>query len=200
MNQSRDIEAGHGPFGRIGVMVQMMAVVSLVLAGHSPVVARPTEKAGPDSPLIVNESAVQAIPFVGPPPRPAGRLIVLGFGGDLGFSGKDQPLTPAGAIRHGRIIPWSDLTSGLAPLLKVDAAFANLETVITDRGDLAPASRSYNFAASPEGIFAVARAGINVLTTANNHSADYGSAGILQTLKHLEAARLRGLKAHAGLG
>jgi poly-gamma-glutamate synthesis protein (capsule biosynthesis protein) len=46
----------------------------------------------------------------------------------------------------------------------------------------------------------VARAGINVLATANNHAADYGGEGILETLRHLQAARASGLKAHAGLG
>jgi hypothetical protein len=126
--------------------------------------------------------------------------VVLGFGGDLGFSGNDQPLAATGAIRHGKIIPWAELTSGLAPLLEADATFANLETVITDRNDLVPADRSFNFAASPEGVFAVARAGINVLATANNHAADYGGEGILETLRHLELARAHGLKAHAGLG
>lgn len=136
----------------------------------------------------------------GPHAPSEGRLIVLGFGGDLGFSGKDQPLVASGAIRHRQIIPWSELTSGLGPLLRADATFANLETVITDRADLAPADRSFNFAASPAGVFAVAQAGINVLTAANNHAADFGADGILETLRHLENARGRGLKAHAGLG
>ena len=136
----------------------------------------------------------------GPHAPSEGRLIVLGFGGDLGFSGKDQPLVASGAIRHGQIIPWSELTSGLGSLLRADATFANLETVITDRTDLTPADRSFNFAASPAGVFAVAQAGINVLTAANDHAADFGADGILETFRHLENARGRGLKAHAGLG
>ena len=125
---------------------------------------------------------------------------MLGFAGDLGFSGKDQPLSNAGAVRHGRIIPWDELTSGVAPLLEADATFANLETVITDRPGLVPVGKAFNFAASPAALREAVRAGINVLAAANNHAADYGAAGIAETLRHLEAARANGLKAHAGLG
>lgn len=129
-----------------------------------------------------------------------GRLLVLGFAGDLGFSGKDQPLSDVGAVRHGRVIPWQDLTAGVAPLLESDATFANLETVVTDRADLAAVDKSFNFAAGPAGLEAAIRAGINVLSAANNHAADYGAGGIGETLRHLEGAKAEGLKAHAGLG
>lgn len=136
----------------------------------------------------------------GPHETQPGRLLLLGFAGDLGFSGKDQPLSSAGAVRHGRIIPWHELTSGVARLLDADATFANLETVITDRPDLTPVGKAFNFAASSVGLNEAVRAGITVLATANNHAADYGSAGIAETLRHLEAARGNGLMAHAGLG
>jgi hypothetical protein len=161
------------------------------------------QTAGPTSAVSFPEGAAPIIrgqQVMGPNRPPLGRLIVLGFSGDLGFSGKDQPLTTSGAIRHGQVIPWAALTSGLDALLRTDATFANLETVVTDRTDLVAADRSFNFAASPQGIFALARAGVNVLATANNHAADFGSEGILETLSHLEAARGHGLKAHAGLG
>jgi poly-gamma-glutamate synthesis protein (capsule biosynthesis protein) len=131
---------------------------------------------------------------------PPGRLLVLGFVGDLGFSGKDQPLSSAGAIRHGRVIPWADLTAGIAQLLDADATFANLETVVTDRSDLGPTDKAFNFAASSEGLRQAIKAGINVMAAANNHAADYGEQGIADTLRHLEVARTDGLKAYAGLG
>ena len=86
-----------------------------------------------------------------PQEAPPGRLLVLGFAGDLGFSGKDQPLSSAGAIRHGRVIPWDDLVSGVASLLDADATFANLETVITDRPDLRPSTRPSIFWRAPRG-------------------------------------------------
>jgi len=135
-----------------------------------------------------------------PDAPPAGRLVVLGFAGDLGFSGSDQPLSPAGAIRRGRVIPWDDLISGVAPLLEADATFANLETVITERADLEPVEKAFNFAASPEGLAAAVKAGINVITAANNHAADYGEQGIAETLRHLGTAKAAGLKGYAGLG
>jgi poly-gamma-glutamate capsule biosynthesis protein CapA/YwtB (metallophosphatase superfamily) len=138
--------------------------------------------------------------YRGPHEAPPGRLFVLGFAGDLGFSGKDQPLSPAGAVRHGRVIPWEELVAGVAPLLGSDVTFANLETVITDRADLASVEKAFNFGASSAGLREAIKAGINVLAAANNHAADYGAAGIGETLRHLEAARADGLKAHAGLG
>lgn len=138
--------------------------------------------------------------MAGPPEAPPGRLVVLGFAGDLGFSGKDQPLSTAGAVRHGRVIPWNELFSGVAPLLKADASFANLETVVTDRPDLLSVEKSFNFAASPAGLMEAVRAGVTVIAAANNHAADFGEGGIAETLRHLKAAEALGLKAHAGLG
>ena len=60
---------------------------------------------------------------------PPGRLLVLGFVGDLGFSGKDQPLSTAGAVRHGRVIPWADLTAGIAQLLDADSKKLHMLTI-----------------------------------------------------------------------
>ena len=129
-----------------------------------------------------------------------GQLIVLGFVGDLGFSGHGQALSKDGAVRHGRIIPWTELTSGVAPLLKADATFANLETVITDRIELSPVDKAFNFAASSTALGEMTKVRINALTAANNHAADFGTQGIQDTLKHLAAAKDNGLKAYAGLG
>lgn len=145
---------------------------------------------------VARHGHLSRIPHQAPP----GRLIVLGFAGDLGFSGDAQSLSNDGAVRHGRVIPWRELTAGVAHLLKADATFVNLETVITDRPDLAAVDKSFNFAASSTSLKEAIRAGINVLTAANNHAADYGAEGISETLRHLEGARVDGLKAHVGLG
>lgn len=131
---------------------------------------------------------------------PPGRLLVLGFAGDLGFSGKDQPLSTAGAVRQGRVIPWKVLFSGISKSLASDASFANLETVVMDRSDLAPVKKTFNFAAAPAALTAAVTAGINVLAVANNHAADFGAPGISETLRHLDTAKAAGLKVYAGLG
>lgn len=129
-----------------------------------------------------------------------GHLLTLGFVGDLGFAGNDQSLSSAGAVRHGRVIPWADFTAGIAHLLDGDATFANLETVVTDRSDLLPIEKTFNFMASSAGLRAAIKAGLNVMAAANNHAADFGEQGIADTLRNLEAAKTDGLKAHAGLG
>lgn len=130
--------------------------------------------------------------------KPAGQMVVLGFAGDLGFSGNKQPLSTEGAIRHGDIIPWTELTSGIRGILAPDANFANLETVVSDRADLVADERRFTFQSSSAGLLHIVSSGINVLTVANNHSADFGVEGILETIRHLEETP--GLKGFAGLG
>ncbi|MBI4914174.1 MAG: CapA family protein [Acidobacteria bacterium] len=80
---------------------------------------------------------------------------------------------------------WADLV----PLFKgADVAFANLETPV------APASgkpgRPYQFNAPVELPGALRASGFTVLSTANNHAFDQGSAGVKETLQRLREERL----------
>ena len=136
-----------------------------------------------------------------PFPQSEGGLVVLGFAGDLGFSGHNMPPSTLGAVKYGALVPWARMTEKIAPLLRgADANFANLETVVTPRADLTPIDKAYNFAGSPEGLRQAVAAGVSVVTAANNHAGDYGTAGIEETLAQLAAAKAQGLKAAAGLG
>jgi len=182
------------------VLALCLAVVSLVFLASSGVRAEDQEPPATRSLPGGGGATLHGRLIKVPNQVPPGRLLVLGFAGDLGFSGKDQPLSSAGAVRHGRVIPWESFTSGVKTLLSADVDFANLETVITDQPHLAEINKAFNFAAAPEGLQEVVKAGIDVLTAANNHAADYGEPGIADSLLHLEAARAVGLKAHAGLG
>ena len=134
-----------------------------------------------------------------PSPPPA-HLVVLGFAGDIGFTGDGDVPSNAGAVKHGAIIPWERFTGGIAPLLAADANFANLETVISGHHDLPAIEKSFNFMGSPEGLRHAIAAGFTVLTVANNHAGDFGALGIVETLAQLAAAKSFGLKAFAGLG
>jgi poly-gamma-glutamate synthesis protein (capsule biosynthesis protein) len=77
---------------------------------------------------------------------------------------------------------------GIAPvLLKGDAAWVNLEGVTSTLGSPWP-GKDYTFEGPPQFAPALAAAGIDVVTMANNHSVDYGRAALKDTIARLEKA------------
>jgi poly-gamma-glutamate capsule biosynthesis protein CapA/YwtB (metallophosphatase superfamily) len=72
----------------------------------------------------------------------------------------------------------------LAPVLQAaDIAFVNLESPFSDRG--AVVQRGMIFKAEPEMVAALELAGVDVVSTANNHARDQGSHGVEFTLDWL---------------
>jgi poly-gamma-glutamate synthesis protein (capsule biosynthesis protein) len=63
---------------------------------------------------------------------------------------------------------------------KADLTMVNLETAVAVGGQ--PENKSFTFQAPPSAFTALKDAGVDVATMANNHGADYGSAGLAQTL------------------
>jgi poly-gamma-glutamate synthesis protein (capsule biosynthesis protein) len=57
----------------------------------------------------------------------------------------------------------------------------NLETAITARGK--PEPKKWTFRTSPKALDALAAAGVDVVTMANNHAVDYGKQGLVDTLE-----------------
>jgi poly-gamma-glutamate synthesis protein (capsule biosynthesis protein) len=70
-------------------------------------------------------------------------------------------------------------------LADADVTVANLECAISERGE--PASKGYTFRAPPAGASALAEAGIDLVSLANNHAVDYGRAALVDTLTYLDA-------------
>ncbi len=104
--------------------------------------------------------------------------VVLAFAGEVHLEGSLAGLA-------GR--PRSTLGE-LTPLLRgADVAMLNLETAIATGGPRAakeledPAQR-YWFAAPPSVFGLLERSGVDVVTMANNHGADYGRAGVRRAL------------------
>ncbi|MFA5874651.1 MAG: CapA family protein [Anaerolineales bacterium] len=64
-----------------------------------------------------------------------------------------------------------------------DVLVGNLECALTAGGERQP--KNYTFAAPPETAQALALAGFDVLSLANNHAMDYGSQGLFDTLDNL---------------
>ena len=85
---------------------------------------------------------------------------------------------------------------GAATLLKkADLSIANLEAPLTRRGTEFRDKR-FRFRAAPQIAPALKRAGLSVVTLANNHILDFGAKGLADTLFHLSSANI----AYAGAG
>jgi poly-gamma-glutamate capsule biosynthesis protein CapA/YwtB (metallophosphatase superfamily) len=74
-----------------------------------------------------------------------------------------------------------------AVLRRADLTMVNLETAIATSGTAAP--KEFTFRAPPSALTALRDAGIDVATMANNHGADYGTAGLQQTLRAITQSR-----------
>jgi len=87
---------------------------------------------------------------------------------------------------------------GLAQIFRdCDAGFANLETVVRRPHEGTPGiTRGTYMTTPPELLDDLKWFGINMVACANNHAFDYGEAGLLATIAHLDAAGL----VHAGSG
>ena len=109
-------------------------------------------------------------------PEPVRTHLVLG--GDVMLS------RHVARVARGRKDPAFPLRD-LAPVLQAaDIAFVNLESPFSDRG--AVVEHGMIFKAEPEMIAALELAGIDVVSTANNHARDQGSHGVEFTLDWLE--------------
>ncbi|HEY8581985.1 MAG TPA: CapA family protein [Capillimicrobium sp.] len=85
---------------------------------------------------------------------------------------------------RGATWPWG----GVAPTLRgADIAFGNLECAISSRGRAVP--KEFNFRGRPRALRKIVRfAGLDVLNLANNHTGDFGTAALRDTLRHVKAS------------
>jgi poly-gamma-glutamate capsule biosynthesis protein CapA/YwtB (metallophosphatase superfamily) len=97
------------------------------------------------------------------------------------------------AIRHRGP---ATIFAPLKPVLDgCDLRVANLESPLT-RGEVKPAAMRGGLKAAPESVEALAAAGFDAVTVANNHCMDFGPEGLLECLRVLDG---RGI-AHCGAG
>jgi poly-gamma-glutamate capsule biosynthesis protein CapA/YwtB (metallophosphatase superfamily) len=97
--------------------------------------------------------------------------VHLAFGGDTNTANAASRVLTAGMGSAGTV------------LARADVAMVNLETVIADdRTGLTPQPKQYNFIAPTRLLAVLARAGVDVVTMANNHGLDYGQLGLTRTL------------------
>ena len=127
--------------------------------------------------------------------RSVGRLrvrpVVVAAAGDVNLGDRTANAISA----HGVGYPWTGIG---AVLRDADLAIANLECAVSRGGTPLP-GKEYTFRGSPTAMPAVARAGVDVLSLANNHSVDYGQEALLDTIRHARRAGLVTVGAGADL-
>jgi poly-gamma-glutamate capsule biosynthesis protein CapA/YwtB (metallophosphatase superfamily) len=114
-------------------------------------------------------------------------------------------LLAAGDVSFGRLVgqmllrnPELALFASMDPLFRsTDVRFVNLEGPISDRGtETVSQHNNLVFNGPPISARVLARAGIDIVSTANNHAWDYGEKGLLETLTWLEKEKVL----HVGAG
>lgn len=96
----------------------------------------------------------------------------MAFAGDVHFAERTATLLARD--------PATAFGASAAVLGRADLTMVNLETAIAVGGR--PEAKSFTFQAPPAAFTALADAGVDVATMANNHGVDFGSAGLTQTL------------------
>jgi poly-gamma-glutamate synthesis protein (capsule biosynthesis protein) len=104
-----------------------------------------------------------------------------------------------GDVSFGRIIgqmllkePEKELFATVAPLLKTaDVRFCNLEGPVSDqKGETESPDNVLIFSGPPAGADALARAGFDLVSTANNHAWDYGKKALFETMDNLDRVKV----------
>lgn len=127
--------------------------------------------AAPAVPTVPAPSATTTPPSTGADPAATVRLA---FAGDVHFEGGYQDVP-------GRFDSTLGPMSGV--LGAADLAMVNLESAVTLRGvpaakELEDPTNRYWFRTGPAALGVLGRSGVDVVSVANNHGADYGLAGV----------------------
>ncbi len=115
-------------------------------------------------------------------PGPAGRdpgVVRIAVAGDVHFEGALSARLADPATALAPVAPW---------FTEADLAIVNLETSVGTGGSPEPGKR-FTFSAPPSALRALATAGIDVVTMANNHALDFGRDRLTTTLRAARRAR-----------
>lgn len=116
------------------------------------------------------------------------RGIVVNVAGDVMLGGRwEQQVS-----RNSYFYPFEQIAPEFA---RADITWVNLEAPLTSRGKEF-VDKKFRFRVRPEAVTGLKRAGISVVTLANNHIMDFGSQGLSDTLQLLQMAGID----HVGAG
>src|SRR5262245_17527547 len=100
-----------------------------------------------------------------PRARTAPDHLTIVLAGDTGFNPTDAKVEAEGVRKGKQVTSFAETLAGVAPDVDGDLAFVNLETVITDRNDLAPEGKgTVHFRSHPAAVKALMDAGFNLFS------------------------------------
>jgi poly-gamma-glutamate synthesis protein (capsule biosynthesis protein) len=137
----------------------------------------PVESAEP-KPTATTQTEIAPATTGAPLAKAAPPTITLAFAGDVHFEG----------ALGGRLAadPHTALAAIRPVLAAADFSMVNLETAVTSRGT--PAPKDFVFRAPPSAFSALAAAGVDAASMANNHGMDFGRVGLEDSLAAAEKA------------
>jgi Bacterial capsule synthesis protein PGA_cap len=128
---------------------------------------------------------------VSPRVRVRSRPVLLAAVGDVNLGNGPGALI----AQYGPRYPWTGTARALGA---ADVTFGNLECAVSTRG--APVPKEFNFRGHPAALRTMARyAGFDVLNLANNHTGDYGTAALLDTVRHVRRLGMKAVGAGGAL-
>ncbi len=131
--------------------------------------------AGVSSGLTAGGSA-RAVPVEDRSWRGSEQTVTFMFAGDSQFEG--AVASRLAADPNAVLLP-------MAPVFEqADLSMVNLETAITERGT--PEPKEFTFRAPATAFTALAAAGVDVVSMANNHGRDFGAEGLQDTLAAIQ--------------
>lgn len=105
-------------------------------------------------------------------PLGSGQTVTLAFAGDSSFQGLDA------AVRSRP----DQVLAAIAPVLgDADLTMVNLEAAVGSGGT--PQAKAFRFQTPAQSLDALAAAGVDIVTMANNHGMDYGPEGLASSLQ-----------------
>jgi poly-gamma-glutamate capsule biosynthesis protein CapA/YwtB (metallophosphatase superfamily) len=156
-------------------LIAVLAIVGTAACGASaaPGAGSPTSNEPTRTPATTAVS-----PTATPDPQPR-HPISIAFAGDIHFESQ---------LRSRLDDPATALAPVAPQLSSADLTVVNLETSIGTGGTREP--KRFTFQAPPQAFDALAAAGVDVVTMANNHGVDFGAGGLADTLAAIPEAPL----------
>ncbi|HEX6277734.1 MAG TPA: CapA family protein [Polyangiaceae bacterium] len=144
----------------------------------------PAASSDPKAASSAHPAPSSGAPANEPQPSKPKRFVIVA-GGDVNFGRECGQAILAN--------PAYDPFSSIAPLFQdADVTFVNLESQLSDQnGETQSPRNRLIFTGPPGGADVLARAGIDVVSTANNHAWDYGRSALFETLDNLARAGVK---------
>jgi poly-gamma-glutamate capsule biosynthesis protein CapA/YwtB (metallophosphatase superfamily) len=155
--------------GFIVLVVALIAFVDFDKEKPKPIVTVASPK-----PTVAAKPSPKASPKA-TPSDVSTKVVTLSFVGDVIFAGHVQERLE----QQGYDYPYKPVQA----YLDADIQVANMETPVTTIGT--QQFKEYTYQSTPKALPAFRSAGFDVVTLANNHSMDYGVAGLLDTMQNL---------------